>query len=180
MELLAHYGIAVRYPTMLPASLVTLVVATLLRQRIATRLRTAPAVAWLLLASVGGALSLTIAPSRQALTVGVNGPITCDLSRLGLASWSVYARMDDPFLNVLAFVPLGLAIGLLPPGRPKLAIAVLAALLSPAIEATQALVVAMGRACESGDVFDNLFGLLLGLAAGLVAHALLAHRRSRV
>ncbi len=178
MDALAHFWLAFRYPTMLPAVIIALGAATLLCRRVARRLGTEAWVAWLLMAGLGAVLALTIAPSRQALTSGVRGPIHCDLSRFGLAPWSVYARMDDPFLNVMAFIPLGIAIGLLPAGRPRLALAVAAALLPLAIEATQEIVVAMGRACESGDVFDNAFGLLVGLGFGLLAQTLLARRHS--
>ena len=176
MQSLPHYWLEFRYPTMLPAGVLALVLATLVCRRVARRLKTEPGVAWLLVAGLGGVLALTIAPSREALTVGVTGPVTCDFSRFGPASLSVYAQMDDPFLNVMMFVPLGLAIGLLPPGRQKLVIAVAAALLPVAIETTQALIVGMGRACESGDVFDNVFGLLIGLAIGLAAITALRRR----
>jgi hypothetical protein len=157
------------YPTMLPVAILSLTLATLLRGPVGRRLRTDPRVAWLLLASMGGIHALTIAPSREALTTAITGPITCDFSRLGLAPLSVYARFDDPFFNIAVFVPLGFAIGLLPTGRRKLVLAIAALLLPVAIETTQAVLVAMGRACQSGDVFDNAFGALTGLALGLVA-----------
>ncbi|HEY5630011.1 MAG TPA: VanZ family protein [Candidatus Limnocylindrales bacterium] len=168
----------VAYPTMLPVAILSLILATLLCGPVGRRLRTGPRVAWLLLASVGGILALTIAPSREALTTPITGPITCDFSRLGLAPLSVYARFEDPFFNIVVFVPLGFAIGLLPTGRPKLVLAIAALMLPLAIETTQAVVVAMGRACQSGDVFDNGFGALIGLALGLVAFRLTAHSRT--
>jgi hypothetical protein len=34
------------------------------------------------------------------------------------------------------------------------------------IEATQLMVPVLGRACESGDVVDNMLGLVLGLTTG--------------
>ncbi len=166
------------YPTMLPVGILSVILATLLRDPVARRLRTERGVAWLLLTSVGVILALTIAPSREALTAAITGPITCDFSRIGLAPLQVYARLDDPFLNIAVFVPLGFAIGLLPTGRPKLALAIAALLLPVAIETTQAAVVAMGRACQSGDVFDNEFGALIGLALGLVAFRLTVHSDS--
>jgi glycopeptide antibiotics resistance protein len=176
MPPLPHYWLEFRYPTMLPVGIAAFVLATILRHPVARRLKTHSGVAWLLMAGLGGVLALTIAPSRLALTDGVTGPIQCNLSRIGLAPLSVYARMEDPFLNVVVFVPLGLAVGLLPPGRPKLVIAIAALLLPLAIETTQALVVAMGRSCEAGDVFDNEFGLLVGSGVGLLAQAVLLRR----
>ena len=49
----------------------------------------------------------------------------------------------------------------------------LAAILLPiVIETIQAVVPALGRVCQSGDVVDNWTGLALGLAIGATAHAL--------
>ena len=52
-----------------------------------------------------------------------------------------------------------------PPG-PAAGVGHLALLLPPAIEATQGVVVVLDRACQGGDVFDNLVGLGIGLIAG--------------
>ena len=37
-----------------------------------------------------------------------------------------------------------------------------------AIEATQLVVIPLGRACQGADVIDNLTGLVIGLMAGAV------------
>ncbi len=42
-----------------------------------------------------------------------------------------------------------------------------------AVETVQALAPALGRRCESGDVVDNVTGLLVGLAIGSVIGDLL-------
>lgn len=154
-----------RYPTILPGMVVGLAVAVMLAPTVARRLGSSRALAWLLVASLGIILALTIAPSRLALLEGPAGGIQCDTSRL-LAPISTYLRFDDPFLNVAFFVPFGIAIGLLPKPRSRHALTAAAFLLSPAIEVTQALVVAIGRACETGDIADNTLGLLIGLVLG--------------
>jgi len=163
---LSHFLLQTHYPTMLPVAIVALVVATILGAPLARRLGSSRAVAWLLVSSFGVIMAATMAPSRLALTVGVSGPITCDLSRLGFAPLSSYLRIDDPIANVVIFVPLGLAIALLPRSRSRWALAGAAIALPFAIEATQAVIVAMDRACETGDIVDNLTGLFIGLLLG--------------
>lgn len=177
MPWLPHSAIEFRYPTMLPAAVVALVLATALCTAVARRLGTRRSVAWLLVASVGAILALTIAPSRIALDGGPTLPMHCDFSRFGPAPLASYLVFDDPIVNVLIFVPLGLAIAWLPP-RPRRILLVAALLFPVAIETTQALVATMGRACESGDVFDNDFGLVFGLVIGLVLARIA--RRTRV
>jgi glycopeptide antibiotics resistance protein len=154
-------------PPVKPGLALALVLSVLLTPVVARRLRIARIHAWLLLISLGVILALTLTPSRAAVELGVQGTIGCDLSRIGPGSWSTYARIDDPILNVLVFIPLGISIGLLPPSRTRRWLFVGAFLLPVAIETTQALVVALDRACQGGDVFDNLAGLVIGLALGL-------------
>ena len=99
-----------------------------------------------------------------------SGIQTCDLSRVGPAPIGVYLHFDDPILNVLMFIPLGLLIGLLDPRQHRRGLLIAAVLLPFAIEATQAVAVPLGRACPGGDVFDNLAGLALGLVIGAAFH----------
>jgi hypothetical protein len=155
------------YPPILPGVFLALVASILLARPVASRLAIGNVHGWLLLFSLGVILAVTLTPSREAVELGTQGTIGCDLSRIGPGPWSIYARRDDPLLNVLMFVPLGVAIGLLPPSRARRWLFVGAFLLPVAIETTQALVVALDRACQGGDVFDNLAGLVIGLALGL-------------
>lgn len=94
---------------------------------------------------------------------------TCDLSRIGLASWRELSHLDDASLNILLFVPLGISIGLCPRSRAKLIVLTGAFVLPAAVELIQLVAVSLGRECQSADVVDNVFGLLLGLLAGSVA-----------
>ena len=124
--------------------------------------------AWVLLFSLGVTLAATLTPQREAFD-GVRGSGTCDFARLGLASIEELRRFDDAGLNVLIFIPLGLAIGIVPRSRRKAAIVAAAIGLPFAIEAIQLLLPALDRACESADVVDNLTGLVIGLGGGVVA-----------
>jgi VanZ family protein len=104
----------------------------------------------------------------------------CDLTRVGLASLEDLSSFNDASLNILLFVPLGAAIGLLPGSRRKAAIAIAAILAPFAIELFQLLVPQLGRGCQSADVVDNLTGLVLGLAAGTAGRWLVVSSGSRV
>ena len=124
---------------------------------------------WALLMSLGVILSATITPSREALLFGAQGSGTCDLSTLGPGSWWELSHLDDTSLNILLFIPLGLAIGLCPRSRAKLMMLAGAFLLPASIELVQLFVLPLGRACQSVDVIDNLTGLVIGLASGRMA-----------
>lgn len=90
----------------------------------------------------------------------------CDLSRLSLAAPADLGRINDISLNIALFIPLGLAIAWLPSSPRKVGIAFAAVVAPFAIEILQALLPALARGCQSGDVIDNLTGLAIGLVAG--------------
>ncbi len=161
-----HGGFGAGYPPILPGVLAALVLALLLCRPAARWLGTGRVIAWLLLVTTGVILAVTLTPARWALEFGAHGAMTCDLSRIGPASVAVYLTFDDPILNVLMFIPLGVWIGQLGRRQHRLALAAGAALLPVAIEVIQAIAVPLGRACQGGDVFDNLAGLAIGLALG--------------
>ncbi|MFO7531122.1 MAG: VanZ family protein, partial [Candidatus Limnocylindrales bacterium] len=76
-------------------------------------------------------------------------------------------RVNAVSLNVLLFIPLGLAIGLLPRTRARRYLIVGGFALPVVVEATQSLITVLGRGCESADVFDNAMGMAIGLVMGL-------------
>jgi len=114
-------------------------------------------------------VAATLTPRWQALEFGALGSSSCDLSRVGPAPPDELVRPTEANGNILMFIPLGVAIGLVPRSRRKAAIVAIAIGLPFAIETTQLLLPALDRACESADVVDNLTGLAIGLAGGLVA-----------
>ncbi len=167
------------YAGFLPGVVVAFVLAALLSGPVRQHLRIERVPAFLLLVALGVILAATVTPSREAVLYGAVGSGTCDLSTFGFAPLSTYVNLNDTSLNVALFVPLGLLVGLLPRSPYRLAVFVTAASLPIAIEGTQLVVTSLGRGCESGDVFNNLTGLLVGaIAAGVLNVARWAIRHS--
>ena len=144
--------------------------------RVARRLRTQSWIAFLLVMSVGAVLAATIPPDTDGFSGRPSAPGRCEYGRIGLAPLSQYLHLGDTSLNVILFVPLGLAIGLLgrSPATARVLVAVLA--LPLAIEAIQSLLPMLGRGCQSRDVVDNLLGLGIGLALGVLGSVVRAGR----
>lgn len=160
-------------PWFLPGAAVSLVLSLALCGPLARALGIGRVVAWLLLMSLGLILVTTLTPQREALELGAVGSGTCDFSRVTLAPLDFYGGANDAGENVLLFVPLGIAIGLLPPSRRRVAI-VGGVLLPVAIEIVQRQAVVLNRSCQSADVVDNLAGLVIGLAIGATASVVMS------
>jgi glycopeptide antibiotics resistance protein len=156
-------------PWLLPGIAIALVVSIVVSGRVGRALRIARPVAWLMILSLGVILAATMTPQWEALAFGARGSSSCNFSRIGLASLREYLRFGDTSGNVLMFIPLGVAIGLLPGSRRTAAVVIAAIALPFAIETIQLLLPVLDRACESADVADNLTGLVLGLGGGVVA-----------
>lgn len=163
-------------PWFLPGLAITTVIALAVAGRVARRLRTESWIAFLLVMSVGAVLAATITPDADGFSGRPSAPGRCDFGRIGLAPLSQYLHLGDTSLNVILFVPLGLAIGLLgrSPATAQVLVAVLA--LPLAIEAIQSLAPMLGRVCQSRDVVDNLLGLGIGLALGVLPSVVRAVR----
>jgi hypothetical protein len=166
-------------PWLLPGLAITTVIALAVAGRVARRLRTENWIAFVLIVSVGAVLAATIPPVEGGFRGQPSAPGRCDFGRRGLAPLSEYLHLGaetETSLNVILFVPLGLAIGLL--GRsPVTARLLVAALVSPVvIEAIQSLAPMLGRGCESRDVVDNLLGLGIGLLLGALLSVVRAGR----
>ena len=125
---------------------------------------------------LGFALSATLTPQREAFESGAVGTGTCDFTRVGLAPLSSLRTLNDVSVNILLFIPLGAAIGLVPNSRRKAAVVIASLALPFAIETTQLVVPSLDRACQSADVVDNLTGLVIGLAGGIVVGRLVRLR----
>jgi len=156
-------------PLFLPVLVLAFLAAAISATRIARSARIQPVVAFLLVVSVGLIVAATLTPLETALEDGVASSGTCDMERAGWAPLSMYLRPTGAALNVLLFLPLGMALGMLPRHRRWTMIAVGAGILSPLlVEGTQLLVPALGRGCQAADIIDNTTGVLLGLVAGRV------------
>ena len=176
---MTHLGVNVDfgdYPGFLPGTAISIVIALVLSGSVARRLGAPRVVAWLLVASLGIILSVTLTPGRGSSSLqDVTTTAGCDLHRIGPAPWAEYLDLGLSTFNVLLFVPLGAAIGALPQRRLKARLLLCAFVLPFGIEAVQLAATPLGRACQSADVSDNLIGLALGVGLGL-AYGLLSRR----
>ncbi|MFJ1709659.1 VanZ family protein [Kitasatospora sp. NPDC088346] len=113
-------------------------------------------------AAVGaaGALSLVLAATLYPLSPQAPASMTCTLQRDAVGA----LLGDQGLLNAAMFVPAAFFLTVLT--RRPLPVAAACAVLSGAIEVTQALVSGMGRACDSADLEANVAGALLGCLAG--------------
>lgn len=164
------------YSGFLPGVVISLAVSLVLGQRVGRLLSVRRSLGWALVMGIGIALSATVTPSQEALAGGFRGSGSCDLGRIGLASWSELTWPGEALLNILLFLPLGAAIGLCPPSRAKLVVVVFASALPFAIEVLQLVAVPLGRECQSSDVIDNLTGLALGIVAATAVRWITAMR----
>lgn len=160
------------YPGFLPGVIVSLVVSLAAAGIAGRSLGVRRSVGWLLVLGLGIIVAATLTPGRETADIGIATAGYCDLSRWRPAPLA-WLSVNDTSLNVYLFIPLGVAIGLLPRTRRKLALAVIALALSPSVEMVQSIVTVLGRACQSGDVVDNETGLLIGLLIGTVVGRLL-------
>ena len=150
-----------------PGSVATIVIAALATPFVARRLGCPRPVALLLLVAVGVIAAATLTPLRALAAEGilVEG---CDFRRVGFAPLSDLGSVNDTSLNILLFVPLGLAVGLLPWRWRTLGVAIAAVSLPFVIEATQLVATGLHRGCQSADVVDNLTGLIAGMGVGSI------------
>lgn len=165
-------------PLFLPGVALGLCIAFVTARAIAGRLSCAPLAAWLLVVSTGVILSATVTPIADALLDGVRSSGACGIDRGGWAPPSTYLRLTEESMNVLLFVPLGMAVGLVG-GRAGRRLAICGLALPFVIEATQALVPALGRSCEASDLVDNPTGFVIGLALGWSARRFAMSLRAR-
>jgi hypothetical protein len=155
------------------ALVIAIVVALVLSPAVGGRLRTRRSVAALLLFGFGLVFAATLVPTGAALE-GAASDGVCDVSRLGLAPIEELTNVTFTSLNVLLFVPLGVAVGLLPRTRAAAAVTVLAISTTFLVEAIQLVVTVLGRGCQTADMVDNLLGLAIGIALGTLARPLVA------
>ena len=175
LPLASHLSISV-LPLVGVALITTVVAAMALAPRLARRLGTAEWVARLLVFGFGFALSWTLLPDAEGLQ-GIGSDGGCSTARIGLIPWRELTSLNESSLNVALFVPLGIAVGLLPMTRTAALVALAALSLTFVIETVQLLARALGRGCETADIFDNLLGLAIGILVGLLLRGLLRRPR---
>lgn len=172
-------------PWFLPGLTLTVIIGFLARRKVAEVLGVSPAHAWAAVVSIGLILSATLTPFHLAAGVDGSRIAGCDFSRVGFASLHEILKFDDPTLNILLFIPLGVVIAFVPGARRKSLFLAAAIALPVVIETIQLVATPLQRACQSADVFDNATGLIIGFALGAIAKATLdafwrRHRRFSV
>ena len=153
-----------------------IIASALIAPLVGRALRARSAVAFFLLASLGLVAAATLLPTANAMS-GLASDGTCDLTRLGFPTATDVRIDSDTRQNLLLFLPLGVALALLPLGATSLGIAAAAALLPFLVEGIQLTIQVLGRGCQSADVIDNLTGLGLGLLAGSLMRFVIGPRR---
>jgi hypothetical protein len=153
-----------------------ILVAWFASERVAGALRTTRSVAVVLVFGLGFIAAATLTPTLGGLSSLADGPPvpagTCDLSRLRPISPVRLLSVNQASSNVFLFVPLGIAVVLLPRSRRRAMVATGAAALPFVIEATQLLLPALGRECQGSDVVDNLTGLAIGAGTVILVRSL--------
>jgi hypothetical protein len=159
-------------PWLLPGLVVSAIAGAFVGRRVGRAFATGPTIGWGLVVAFGLIVSATLTPLRAGLDFASSGIGTCDFSRIGIAPIGQLFRLGDTSLNVLLFMPLGLALGLVPRSRRRNVLAVAAISAPFVIEIAQLLLPILGRGCQSADVFDNLTGLVVGWIVGAGARIL--------
>jgi hypothetical protein len=160
-------GLVSQLPLLLPVLLGSLVLGAVVARPLSRRIGSSVAIAFLLVASVGLIVAVTLTPHVEPALGEPRSGGWCDMTRIGLPPLGALMRPNEASLNVLLFVPLGLAIGLVPAGRARVVL-IVGGLAAPfVVELVQSLVTALGRGCQSADIFDNLTGLVVGLVVGM-------------
>jgi hypothetical protein len=158
-------------PWFWPVTAATVGAATVFSSQVAMSFGSTRLHAFVLLVSVGGIVALTLTPAGDV------GGHACRLPSSWPISLDDFAPPTDRGLNVVLFIPLGIALGLMPRSTVKAEAVFLAALSPLLIELTQSIA-GLGRTCEATDVVDNLTGLAVGyLIAGVVGVVLRRWRR---
>lgn len=153
-------------PWMWPA-LALAISASLVAFRPAARALRAPRlVVFLLLLSVGGIVALTLTPGDDAFSPYLLAE--CIVRVVRPIGFERVANLGERGLNVVLFIPFGACLSALPRSRAKFGLIAAALALPFVIEGIQYLAPALDRSCSSVDVIDNLTGLLVGLAVGVV------------
>lgn len=165
-------------PWFLPGFAVSVVIGYLVRHRAARFLGTSSLLGWAVVVSLGIVVSATLTPLHEGAFEGGTQAAGCDFSRVGLASLEDIIELGDTFLNILLFIPLGVALALLPRSRRKAWLMAVALAFPLVIETTQLIATPLDRACQSADVVDNISGLLFGFVVGSVTGYLFSRASS--
>ncbi|KJK56641.1 VanZ family protein [Saccharothrix sp. ST-888] len=138
---------------------------------------------FLLVLAFGGMVTLTLLPdTRFPFADNVRyGVQECKMTG-GPRPFSELLLMTQSSLNVALSVPLGFAVGWVGSLRRAVVVGLGALALLFLVEVVQYELPVLGRACDVQDIWDSLFGLVIGVALGLLTGPpgrLLVRRRLR-
>ncbi|MCU7820960.1 VanZ family protein [Kitasatospora sp. DSM 101779] len=157
-------------PLLWPGVLGSLVLALLLARPVGRLLAAHRVAGFLLVLALGGIATLTLLPDIRR-PLWENARYAADGCVTGLAGPRPLAELltaTQSSLNVALFVPLGAAVVLAGTWPRRIAGTAAALALPVGVEALQYALPVLGRACDEQDVWDNLFGLAIGAAIGLI------------
>jgi hypothetical protein len=165
----------------LPVALIALTVAVVGFSPLVRRLGTHPLIAAGLLLTAAGIAVVTLTKAPYAVGNPLGGTGFC--IRAGWQPdwlpWPFAGRVNGRSLNVWMFVPLGVCAALTgtrtvngraPSGWTPAAFIAVGALAPLCIEAAQRTL-PLARLCDTRDVADNTYGLVLGALLGLAVRA---------
>jgi glycopeptide antibiotics resistance protein len=145
---------------------VVLIITIIIHRWVGYKLQISQLIAFALLLSIGIILSITMTPYQGLLDFSASS--VCSTSVHALVRLSTLKYSNGRSLNVLLFLPLGFCCLLARRRSVAVALFVGAFFFPFAIEGMQYLLPMLGRRCDVTDVIDNLSGLFLGGAIGLV------------
>lgn len=154
------------YPGFVPGTLLAVVISFVVNGLVSKALYVRRSLALGIIITLGLILSATLTVGGEGLIHGISDVKCCNFKRLMLAPVAELLAVNETSLNVFLFVPFGLAIGLIHRSPRKVSILVTAFFLPFGIETVQLLMPVMNRTCQSADVIDNLFGLVVGFLLG--------------
>jgi glycopeptide antibiotics resistance protein len=166
MTLLGFDLIFPGYPGFFPGTLLAVVISVATSGLVSKVLYVSRCLAFSLIITLGLILSATLTVGEEELIKSSNEVRCCDFTRLAPVSVAELLALNETSLNVFLFVPFGLVIGLIHHSPRKVPILVAAIALPFCIETVQLLIPVMNRTCQSEDVIDNLFGLVVGFILG--------------
>ena len=158
-------------PWLWPALAIAVAVSLATFRPLARRLHAPRPVTFLLVLGLGGILGLTLTPGAEAFS-----PFTyqdCLVEFVRPIGFGRVLNLGERGLNVLLFIPFGVAVGALPWSRAKGGLLVGSLALPFVVEGIQYLVPAFARSCSTVDVVDNLTGLVIGVAIGIVVQLII-------
>ena len=153
-----------------PAVGLSVIVSILSAVPLSRALRSSRLLAAMLVLSLGVIVSATLTPLQSQVPALVDR--SCDFGRLWFIPLRELSSINDSSLNIVLFIPFGLAVGLVPDGPRRVIVEFAALMLPVAIEMVQLWASPLARGCQSADVIDNLTGLAIGLAAAAVTRRL--------